>query len=138
MPSPPSAGLGSPNHGSKAASSWKPSLMLRTFISCPGLTQHRAYLLRVCGAPLPWTGCVVLADTLLLHVDPILPLIPSLLTHGLHSIFGKAALGLLKPTLPGQGGTWDLTSPLGTAVNQGLAEVGYEYPSSLASWSGSF
>ena len=81
---------------------------------------------------------VVLADALLHHVDPVVPIIPSLPTHGLHSVFGKAALGLLKPTLPGQGGTWDLTSPLGTVVNQGLAKVGYKYPSSLTSWPGSF
>ena len=34
---------------------------------------------------------VVLADALLHHVDPVVPIIPYLPTHGLHSIFGKAA-----------------------------------------------
>lgn len=122
MPFSPGAGLGSLNHGSKAVLPGSPP-DAEDFHIWPRAYTTQSLPSEVCESPLPWTECclVILLPTHGPHSTPD----PFPHTHGLYSIFGKAAR-LLKPTLPGQGGTWDLTSPLGTAVNQGLAEAGYD------------
>lgn len=79
MPSLSSPGPGSPPHGSRATSSWKPSRMLSKELTFLG-TQ----------SPPPWTGRSIFADAMLLHPDALQPLIRPLPT-SLGTASGRSA-----------------------------------------------